>query len=90
VVYDMQGRHGRSLEALLKAIEIDPQHADALGRASVKYGDRGDVVNEYRMANAAFEAAPADSRFARAEHPGVATGLAQLRKKLGKAAPPGG
>jgi tetratricopeptide (TPR) repeat protein len=63
IVYDLQGRDDRALAAFLKALEIDPRHAEALRWAAIKYEDRGDPVNEYRMAKASFEVAPGRPRY---------------------------
>ncbi len=63
IVYDLQGRGDRALAAFLKALDINPRHAEVLRWAAIKYEDRGDPVNEYRMAKAAFEVAPDRPRY---------------------------
>jgi tetratricopeptide (TPR) repeat protein len=65
IVDHFQGRDEASLLAFLKAIELESHHAEALRWAAWKYADRGDVVNQARMATAAFEAAPGEPRYLR-------------------------
>jgi len=60
ILLDKQGQRDRALEAFLKAAEIDPRHAEAYRWAAFIYSDRGDLLNEYRIARAAFDSAPAD------------------------------
>jgi len=58
ILLDRQGQRDRALEAFLKALEIDPRHADAYRWATFIYSERGDLRNEYRIARAAFDATP--------------------------------
>jgi len=60
IVYEKQGKPDQALDALLKAIEQNPNHAEALDWGYRVYLKRGDLLNAYHMARAAFEAAPAD------------------------------
>ena len=60
IVLEKQGRRDQALAAFLKAVEIDPRHAEAYRWAAFIYSERGDLLNEYRIARAAFEAAPTD------------------------------
>jgi tetratricopeptide (TPR) repeat protein len=61
ILLDRQGQRDRALEAFLKALEIDPRQAEAYRRAAFIYSERGDLRGEYRLARAAFDAAPTDS-----------------------------
>ena len=61
ILLDRRGQRDRALEAFLKALEIDPRHAEAYRWATFIYSERGDLRNEYRIARAAFDAAPTDS-----------------------------
>jgi tetratricopeptide (TPR) repeat protein len=61
ILLDRQGQRDRALEAFLEALEIDPRHAEAYRWATFIYAERGDLRNEYRIARAAFDAAPTDS-----------------------------
>lgn len=60
IVLDKQGRRDQALAAFLKAVEINPRHAEAYRGAAFIYSERGDLLNEYRIARAAFDAAPTD------------------------------
>jgi len=60
IIYDKQEKREKSLQAILKAVEVNPKHAEALRWAAFIHSKRGDLLNEYRMAKAAFEAAPED------------------------------
>jgi tetratricopeptide (TPR) repeat protein len=60
VVHARQGDTDRALTELQRAMQVDPQHAEAYRVAAALYGERGDLAGQYRMARAAFEAAPAD------------------------------
>ena len=60
IVYEKQDKPEQALEALLKAIEQNQNHAEALRWAYRIYLKRGDLLNASQMARAAFEAAPAD------------------------------
>ncbi len=61
ILLDKQGQRDRALEAFLKALELDPRHAEAYRWAAFIYAERDDLRNEYRIARAAFAAAPTDS-----------------------------
>lgn len=60
VVHARQGDTDRALTELQRAMQVDPRHAEAYRVAAALYGERGDLAGQYRMARAAFEAAPAD------------------------------
>ncbi len=60
VIYAKEEKREKALNAFLKAIELDPKHAEALRWAAALYSSRGDILNQYRMIKAAFEAAPQD------------------------------
>jgi tetratricopeptide (TPR) repeat protein len=75
VVYEKSGEPELALEALQKAIEIDPKHAESLRWSAVLYRHRGDVMNEYRMSKAAFEAKPGDSFYLTGLHHALVTKL---------------
>jgi tetratricopeptide (TPR) repeat protein len=60
VVHARQGQRERALTEFLRATQADPRHAEAHRLAAGLYGERGDLAGQYRMARAAFEAAPAD------------------------------
>ena len=66
VIYDKEGRREEALDAFLKAIELSPRSAELYRRASLVYSDRGDLLNEYRMRQAAYENAPDDPFYANA------------------------
>jgi tetratricopeptide (TPR) repeat protein len=61
ILLDRQGQRDRALAAFLQALKLDPRHAEAYRRATSIYAERGDLRSEYRIARAAFDAAPADS-----------------------------
>ncbi len=61
VIYDKQGKGEKALSAFLKAIELNPKHAEAHRWAAKIYADRADLLNEYRMRKAAFEVMPGDA-----------------------------
>jgi tetratricopeptide (TPR) repeat protein len=65
IIYDKLGRHHEALAALQRAIAADPQHAEAYRWAAFEADKRDDLVLEYRMARAAFEAAPRDPFYLR-------------------------
>ena len=48
------GRLDDALAAFHYAIEVDPRHAQAHRLAATVYGQRGDLVNEYRMISTAL------------------------------------
>lgn len=48
---------------MLKAIELNPRHAEAFRWAAILYAERGDLLNEYRMLKSAFESAPTDQLY---------------------------
>jgi tetratricopeptide (TPR) repeat protein len=60
-VHDRQRRPDRALAAFEKALAAAPTDAEFQWRAALVFRQRGDIVNEYRMARGAFDAAPADS-----------------------------
>jgi len=60
IVRDKQGKPQATFEAVMKALEIDPRHPEALRWASKSYSERGDIANEFRMMKSAVEAAPSD------------------------------
>ena len=60
IVHDKRGEHAEAMDALLKGTAADPRHAEAHRWAAVKAEARGDLLLEYRMTRAAFEAAPGD------------------------------
>ena len=62
VIYDKWERRRPALEAFLKAIELDPKHAEACRRAGIIYEKLGNAAQEYAMVKAAAAAAP-DDRF---------------------------
>lgn len=60
IVHEKQGRPDEALDALQKAIDLNPKHAEALDWCYRIYLKRGDLFKAYRMARAAVEAAPDD------------------------------
>jgi tetratricopeptide (TPR) repeat protein len=60
VVHTRQGDKDRALEELQRATQTEPRHAEAYRLAAAVYGERGDLAGQYRMARAAFQAAPDD------------------------------
>lgn len=60
VVHTREGDKDRALAELQRATQTDPRHAEAYRLAAAVYGERGDLAGQYRMARAAFEAAPDD------------------------------
>ena len=54
IIAEKTGRLEDALTAFRAAIEVDPHHAEAYRWAAVVYGQRGDLVNEYRMITTAF------------------------------------
>lgn len=61
VVYDKEEDVDRALVAFLKAVESQPDLAVAYWWASIEYGKRGDMANEFRMAKMASHAQPGDN-----------------------------
>jgi len=82
VLYSKEGRREQALEAFLKAVEVDPRHAEAYRWAAQMYADRGDLPNEYRMARGAFLAAPADPFYLRDYHWVLTEKLGDYRQAL--------
>jgi len=64
VVHRAQNKPHASLEALLRAIALNPRHAGALHAAGNIHQERGDLLNERRMRAAALAAAPDDVFYA--------------------------
>jgi tetratricopeptide (TPR) repeat protein len=60
IVLDKQGEYAAARRAMLHAIQEDPYHAEALRWLAVEAGKIGDLLLEYQMIKAAFEAAPTD------------------------------
>lgn len=56
IVFEKEDKPEKAFFHYLKAIESNPKNADAHRRAGNIYSDRGDLLNEYRMRKAAFEA----------------------------------
>src|SRR5581483_11980233 len=56
VVYDKEENPEKALASFLKAIEANPQNAEAYRRSAMIYSHRGEMLNEYRMRKAAYEA----------------------------------
>jgi tetratricopeptide (TPR) repeat protein len=65
IVEYFRGRPERALEAVRRGLEVEARHPEVLRWASVLYGERGDVVNEYAMARAAVAAAPDETNIDR-------------------------
>ncbi len=68
VVRDKLGEHAEALQAAQMAIGTDPKHAQAFMWAAVEAWHRNDLLLEYRMTRAAFEAAPTDPFYATRLH----------------------
>jgi tetratricopeptide (TPR) repeat protein len=64
MVLRRQGKRQASLEALRRAIEVDPKHAAALHAAAYGYELLGDLSTERRLREAAVAAAPDDPFYA--------------------------
>ncbi len=64
IVHARQGKWEAGLRAFLAAIEINPNHAEALAWAGRRYLERGDLATGYRMLKTAFAAAPSDLFYA--------------------------
>jgi tetratricopeptide (TPR) repeat protein len=60
ILHDKRGEHDDALQALRRAVELDPRHPEALRWAAGEARNVGDLLVEYRMIRAAFEAAPTD------------------------------
>lgn len=60
IVHEKQGRPDDALEALQKAIDLNPAYPEALDWRYRIYLKKGDLLQAYRMARAAVEAAPDD------------------------------
>lgn len=66
VIASKKRKSDEALAFFLKAIEINPSHAEAHRRAAQIYSDRGDLASEYRMMKKAYLSAPQDSFYAEA------------------------
>src|SRR5439155_13444748 len=64
VVYQKRTEDKDALAAFLRAADANPRNAEAYRWAAVVYADRGDLVNEERMARAAYEVEPDDAAYA--------------------------
>jgi tetratricopeptide (TPR) repeat protein len=64
MVYRRQDKPHAALEAFQHAIGLNPRHAGALHAAGNIYQRRGDLLNERRMRDRAFAAAPNDVFYA--------------------------
>jgi tetratricopeptide (TPR) repeat protein len=60
IVYAKQFRTEKVLEALNRAVQMNPKNAEALRWTSRIYRKRGDLLQEYKFIKAAYEAAPDD------------------------------
>ncbi len=60
ILLDKRREHDEALRALTRAMEINPRHAEALRWAAGQARGVGDLLGEYRLIRAAFEAAPTD------------------------------
>jgi tetratricopeptide (TPR) repeat protein len=60
IMQDKANRPQKALAAIQQALAINPRNAEANRWAAVLYSERGDLLNEYRMIRAAFEAALED------------------------------
>jgi tetratricopeptide (TPR) repeat protein len=65
IILDKRGRHAQALHAFQQAIAADPTHAEAYRWAGVQASRLRDPLLEYRMVQAALEAAPADGFYVR-------------------------
>jgi tetratricopeptide (TPR) repeat protein len=54
ILAEKTGHLDEALTAFLAAIDANPHHAEAHRWAAMVYGQRGDLVNEYRMITTAF------------------------------------
>jgi tetratricopeptide (TPR) repeat protein len=64
IVHSKQWNREQALQEFLKAIAINPTHAEALRWAGNTYAKRGDLLKEYQLTKAAYEAAPLDPFYA--------------------------
>jgi tetratricopeptide (TPR) repeat protein len=60
IVHRLELRPAQALAAYARAIELNPGNAEAMRRAAWIHGERGNLGSEYRLAKAAFEAAPTE------------------------------
>ena len=63
-IHRAQGKPHAALDALVRAVALNPRHAGALHAAGNIYEERGDLLNERRMRAAALAAAPNDVFYA--------------------------
>jgi tetratricopeptide (TPR) repeat protein len=59
-IHERQRRLDRALAVFEKALATAPTDPELQWRAALVFRQRGDVVNEYRMARGAFDASPGD------------------------------
>jgi len=82
IVLDKRGEYEAARAAMRQAIEVDPRHAEALRWLGAQAGRVGDLLLEYRMITAAFEAAPTDPFYLRDLEHVVVTRLGDPRRMV--------
>ena len=83
VLAQKQGEMDQALAAFLKAVESNPQNAEAYRWSAIIYKDRGDdLLNEYRMWKGAFQAAPEDEFYIDAYIQFLRVRLGDIRQAL--------
>ena len=82
VIYAKQGQRESAFQGFLEGIRRNPRNAEAYRWAARSYSDRGDLVNEYRMWKAAFEAAPGDGYYADGLHDVLTRKLGDYRQAI--------
>ena len=80
ILEEKRHRWTRALHYFSQAIAYNPRHAEALRWAASVHGERGELLKEYEMIRAAYEAAPEDPVY-------LAYWDYVLRKKLGDLQP---
>ena len=60
IVHDKRGEHAEARKAIRRAVALDRRHAEALRWLAVEAANSGDVLTEYQLVRATFEAAPTD------------------------------